>query len=185
VVGHDVGGEASGDALVIQVTGHQWWWEVHYVDSIFFFKQKTAYEIHIPVGKRVLLQLMSNDVIHSFWAPELNGKRDLIPGHTTGLVLRADKAGVYRGQCAEFCGLQHAKMALLVIAEPPAQFNAWLAHERQEAQPPSDTILQHGQAVFLTSSCVMCHAISGTAAGAHLGPDLTHLASRRTIAAGT
>ena len=185
VVGHDVGGVAPGDALVIDVTGHQWWWEVRYEDSIPQRMATTANEVHIPVGRRVLLHLKSSDVIHSFWVPNLNGKRDLIPGHTTSLFLRADHAGTYRGQCAEFCGLQHAHMSMLVIAEPVDKFNAWLAHERQEAPPPADSIQMRGQNVFLTSSCVMCHAIAGSPAGAHLGPDLTHVAERRTIAAGT
>jgi cytochrome c oxidase subunit II len=133
----------------------------------------------------VLLRLTSHDVIHSFWVPNLQGKRDLIPGHETSLWLQADHPGVFRGQCAEFCGHQHAHMAFLVIAEPPDQFAAWLEQQRRPAVPPTDAASKRGQEVFLSGACVLCHAIQGTAALADVAPDLTHVAGRRTIAAGT
>jgi cytochrome c oxidase subunit 2 len=124
-------------------------------------------------------------VIHSFWVPGLQGKMDMIPGRTNVTWLQADRTGVWRGQCAEYCGLQHAKMAFLVVAERPDSFAGWLARQRDTAPTPIDELTRRGQEVFLSSSCVMCHAISGTPAGSRIGPDLTHLASRRTIAAGT
>jgi cytochrome c oxidase subunit 2 len=145
----------------------------------------TANEIHIPVGKPVHIRLASRDVIHSFWVPDLHGKKDLIPGKDTDLWLRADRAGVYRGQCAEFCGWQHAHMALLVIAEPQDRFDAWLASQRQTPPPPSTPLGQRGRAVFESQACPLCHTVAGTQANGSAGPDLTHLASRRTIAAGT
>jgi len=122
--GRSLSSLATGDALQIEVIGHQWWWEVHYTDGLPSQRVTTANEIHIPVGRPVVLHLTSHDVIHSFWAPNLHGKRDLIPGHTTSLTLQADKPGLYRGQCAEFCGYQHAYMAFLMVAEPPEQFAA-------------------------------------------------------------
>jgi cytochrome c oxidase subunit 2 len=129
--------------------------------------------------------MTSDDVIHSFWAPNLDGKKDLIPGHETRTWFRADSAGIYRGQCAEFCGHQHAKMAFFIVAEPRIQFEHWLESQKSEASKPSDSLAQEGERVFLSGTCAMCHSISGTSAGSKFGPDLTHLASRRTIAAGT
>jgi cytochrome c oxidase subunit 2 len=171
--------------LTIQVIGHQWWWEVNYPDTSLPNQHvTTANEIHVPVGRTVLLELTASDVIHSFWAPNLNGKRDLIPGHITTTWFRADTAGVYRGQCAEFCGYQHAKMAFLVIAEPEEQFAAWLKRQRSLAATPTDSITMRGQQLFLELPCALCHSIQGTPANGQTGPDLTHLASRRTIAAG-
>jgi cytochrome c oxidase subunit 2 len=169
----------------IEITGHQWWWEVRYQDpdasSIF----TTANEIHIPVGVPVTFTLKATDVIHSFWVPNLHGKKDLIPGKVSTIWLQADKAGVYRGQCAEFCGHQHAHMALWIFAEPREQFDAWRRNQIQSAVAPASSTEQKGQQVFLSSACVMCHAINGTTAGANVGPNLTHLASRNTIAAAT
>jgi cytochrome c oxidase subunit 2 len=176
---------SAPDAVNIEVIGHQWWWEVHYVDPIPSQRVITANEMHIPVGRPVVLQLKSHDVIHSFWAPNLHGKRDLIPGHVTTLTFQADKPGVFRGQCAEFCGYQHAQMAFLVVAEPPEQFTAWLERQRQTTSQPSGGVQQRGQEVFLSSSCPLCHTIQGTPAAGKMAPDLTHLASRQTIAAGT
>jgi cytochrome c oxidase subunit 2 len=174
----------AAPAVTIEVAGHQWWWQVHYVDADPSRRVITANEIHIPVGQPIVFRLTSRDVIHSFWVPNLHGKRDLIPGHVTTIALQADRPGVYRGQCAEFCGYQHAHMALLVVAEPPEQFAAWLEGQRRPGAEPNDARQQRGQEVFLTSSCVMCHTIRGTPAGGKVAPDLTHLASRRTIAAG-
>jgi cytochrome c oxidase subunit 2 len=172
------------DAVNIELVGHQWWWEARYRDADPSRDFTTANELHIPVGRPVIVTLRSSDVIHSLWIPNLQGKKDLIPGRTASLRLRADRAGTYRGQCAEFCGLEHAMMALLVEAEPNERYEAWAAQQRQPAAPPADPVAQRGHDVFLARSCVMCHTIAGTTANAHLGPDLTHLASRRTIAAG-
>ena len=173
------------DALQVRVIGHQWWWELQYRDSVAHNWFTTANELHIPVGRPVALELLSTDVIHSFWPPTVSQKRDLIPGKDNSLWLQADTPGVYRGQCAEYCGQQHAKMAFLVIAQRPDSFASWLAAQRDTALTPTTELARRGQEVFLASSCVMCHAIAGTPAGSRVGPDLTHLASRRTIAAGT
>jgi cytochrome c oxidase subunit 2 len=167
----------------IKVTGHQWWWEVEYDHPTPSRIVKTANEIHIPVGRAVKLELSSQDVIHSFWVPNLHGKRDLIPGHSNDIWIRADHAGVYRGQCAEFCGLQHAHMALLVIAEPQDRFDAWYNAQLQTSALPTTPSLQHGRQLVESGPCALCHTIQGTQANGNLGPDLTHLASRRTIAA--
>jgi cytochrome c oxidase subunit 2 len=139
----------------------------------------------VPVGRPVALELRGDDVIHSFWVPNLGVKRDMIPGHATSVLFQADAPGVYRGQCAEFCGAQHAKMGFLVVAEPPEEFAAWLDRQRDSARTPADSLARRGQEVFLASSCAMCHAVGGTPAGGRLGPNLTHVAGRRTIAAGT
>ena len=173
------------DALQVRVTGRQWWWEVVYRDAVPSRWATSANEIHVPVGRPVVFELRGGDVIHSFWVPNLGVKRDMIPGQPTSIWFQADTPGVYRGQCAEFCGYQHAKMAFLVVAEPPEQFAAWLERQRDTAHTPSDSLARRGQEVFLASSCVMCHAVGGTPAGSRVGPDLTHLASRRTLAAGT
>lgn len=172
------------DAVNIELVGHQWWWEARYRDADPSREFSTANELHIPVGRPVIVTLRSSDVIHSLWIPNLQGKKDLIPGRTATLRLRADRAGTYRGQCAEFCGLEHAMMALLVEAEPNERYEAWAAGQRQPAAPAADPVAQRGHDVFLARSCVMCHTIAGTTANAKLGPDLTHLASRRTIASG-
>jgi cytochrome c oxidase subunit 2 len=184
-VGRSITTNPGKQALQIRVTGHQWWWEVQYRDSLPQNWVTTANEIHVPVGRPVAFELRSTDVIHSFWPPNLSPKKDQIPGDVNSLWFQADSAGVYRGQCAEFCGHQHAKMAFLVVAEPAAEFAGWLARQRDTALTPADSLARHGKDVFLASPCVMCHAISGTSAGSRIGPDLTHLASRRTLAAGT
>jgi cytochrome c oxidase subunit II len=184
-VGRAITATPGHSALQIRVTGHQWWWEVQYRDSLAQHWATTANEIHVPVGRPVVLELVSTDVIHSFWPPSLSGKRDLIPGRENSLWLQADKAGEYRGQCAEFCGHQHAKMGFLVVADPPDRFARWLAQQRDTAATPTESLAMRGQEVFLGTSCPMCHTIAGTPAGSRVGPDLTHLAGRRTIAAGT
>jgi cytochrome c oxidase subunit 2 len=176
---------AAPNALEIELTGYQWWWRVEYVDPTPSRRVLTANEIHIPVGRPVHIRGTARDVIHSFWVPSLHGKKDLIPGHTTDLWLRADRPGVYRGQCAEFCGWQHAHMGILVIAEPADRFDAWLESQRQPAALPSTLLQQRGRAVFEAQACPLCHTIQGTGASASAGPDLTHLAGRRTLAAGT
>jgi cytochrome c oxidase subunit II len=177
-------GDATAD-LTVRVIGRQWWWEVRYPGPSPGDQVVTANEIHIPTGQRVRLELTSLDVIHSLWVPSLQGKTDLVPGRTTVTWLQADLPGTSRGQCAEYCGLQHTQMALLVIAEPPAEFARWLDEQRRPAEAPADTTSQRGQAVFLSSGCGYCHAVRGTRTLGLLGPDLTHFASRRTIAAGT
>jgi cytochrome c oxidase subunit II len=184
-VGRAITRNPGKQALQIRVIGHQWWWEVQYRDSLPQDWVTTANEIHIPVGRPVVFELRSTDVIHSFWPPDLSGKRDQIPGNENSLWFQADSAGIYRGVCAEFCGHQHAKMAFLIVAEPPGEFASWLARQRDTAATPTDAQAKRGKDVFFASSCVMCHAISGTPAGSRIGPDLTHLAGRRTIAAGT
>jgi cytochrome c oxidase subunit II len=171
--------------ITIELTGKQWWWDVQYADTSAQGRVQTANEIHIPVGQPVLFLLNASDVIHSFWVPNLAGKKDLIPGYTQSMWFQADTAGDYRAQCAEFCGLQHAKMALHVIAEPPDEYQRWVEAQRKPAETPIDSVADRGREVFLTGQCVMCHSITGTSAASRAGPDLTHLASRRTIAAGT
>jgi cytochrome c oxidase subunit 2 len=170
-------------AMHVKVTGHQWWWRVEYVDTAVSRTVVTANELHIPVGRPVRLELQTADVIHSFWVPALHGKRDLVPGLKNQLWLQADRPGVYRGECAEFCGHQHAKMGLVVVAESDAEFRAWYAGQLAEAAPPSDSIRALGLATFEAKACAMCHQIRGTGAAGQVGPDLTHLASRRTLAA--
>ena len=173
-------------AADIQIIGRRWWWEVRYVDPHEPTKTIiTANEIHIPVGKPVRLEITSDDVIHSFWIPQLAGKTDAIPGVTNVSWFEADTAGIYRGQCTEYCGLQHANMAAVVIAEDPVTFAAWEEAQRKPATAPSDPEAAAGLAVFQKSACATCHAIRGSDALGRVGPDLTHLASRITIAAGT
>ena len=184
-IGRTLSPVPSKHPLTIEVTGHQWWWEVQYADTSPHGRFATANEIHVPVGQPVLFLLTAQDVIHSFWVPNLDGKKDLIPGYTQSIWFQADTAGLYRGQCAEFCGLQHAKMAMHIVAEPKAQYQQWVEQQRESAASPPDSAASRGKEVFLTGQCAMCHSIEGTSAGSHAGPDLTHLASRRTIAAGT
>jgi cytochrome c oxidase subunit 2 len=175
----------SKNPLTVEVVGHQWWWEIHYPNSDASMYVTTANEMHVPTNTPVVLLTSSRDVIHSFWAPNLQGKRDLIPGYQTAIWFQADHEGVYRGQCAEFCGEQHAHMAFYIVAESPQKFQAWLDQQRKPANDPGDPVARHGQEVFLRAPCVMCHTIRGTGAASRIGPDLTHLASRSTIAAGT
>ncbi|MEJ7594762.1 MAG: cytochrome c oxidase subunit II [Planctomycetaceae bacterium] len=165
------------DALTIRVVGHMWWWEVRYPESGVV----SANEIHIPAGKPVRLELTSTDVIHSFWVPRLNGKRDMIPGVENAFWIQADESGVFRGQCGEYCGTQHANMAFEVIALQPADFDAWLVAQKAKPPEPETSITEHGLRVFLTAGCVQCHSIQGTQAAGNVGPDLTHLGSRRMI----
>ncbi len=170
----------ASDDNVVEVIGHQFWWEVRYPGHNVL----TANEIHIPVGTPVRVRLAAQDVIHSFWVPELHGKLDMIPGQTNTFWLQADRPGVFKGLCAEFCGIQHAKMTFLVIAQPQAEFAAWLAQQQQPAAVPGEPIAQRGLEVFLSAGCVECHTLRGTDATGNLGPDLTHIAGRRTLGAG-
>lgn len=171
--------KAPPGALVIEIVGHQWWWEVHYPDEGII----TANEVHIPVGRPIALQLTSADVIHSFWVPELGGKMDLLPDRTNTLVLQADEPGQHLSRCAEFCGLQHTQMGMVVVAEPAERFASWVAGQQQPAAEPTGATARWGRDVFLGANCVSCHAIRGTTADAITGPDLTHVASRSTLGA--
>jgi cytochrome c oxidase subunit II len=167
--------------LTVEVTGHDWWWEVRYPDHGIV----SANEIHVPVGRPVRLVLTSRDVIHSFWVPQLTVKTDLIPGHTNTTWLQASKPGTYRGQCAEYCGLQHAKMAILVVADPPDTFARWLVNQAGSAAAPTDPLAARGRLALERNSCAGCHTVRGTAASGTVGPDLTHFGGRRTIGAGS
>lgn len=180
--GREVAVPPAPPALTIAVTGHQFWWEVRYPEHDVV----TANELHIPVGQPVRIEAYSADVIHSFWVPQLHGKIDMIPGHPNALWLQADRPGVYRGQCAEFCGIQHALMAFLVIAEPADQFAAWLGQQRSAAAAPPGAAAHRGQAVFAETGCHLCHVVRDDfppGAMGMVGPDLTHVASRRTLGA--
>src|SRR5579862_698844 len=174
---------AQQPAIVLDVTGHQWWWEVKYnaaePDQTF----ATANEIHIPVKTRVLVRLHGADVIHSFWVPRLTGKTDTIPGQTNVSWMEAHSPGRYLGQCTEYCGWQHAHMQLEVVAQSAADYARWREQQLQPAQPPADGAANRGMAL-VEFRCGLCHEVRGTMASSHVGPDLTHLKSRRLIAAG-
>lgn len=185
VTSHRLGRMNQQQALTIDVYGHQWWWEVQYPNEAEPFRMvTTANEIHVPVGTPIRIHGTSRDVIHSFWAPNIQGKRDLLPGYNTDVLMQVDQQGRWRGQCAEFCGMQHAHMAFYIVAESQKDFDDWMTAQAQSSASPSNAQTAHGQQVFLSHSCVMCHSIRGTTAGSRVGPDLTHLASRSTIAAG-
>ncbi|HEY4368712.1 MAG TPA: cytochrome c oxidase subunit II [Steroidobacteraceae bacterium] len=175
---------ASEPQIALRVIGHQWWWQVEYVDADNSQNVRTANEIHLPVGAQVHIALSSDDVIHSFWVPNLNGKRDLIPGRSTEIRLQPLTTGRFRGFCAEFCGVQHAYMQFEVIVESAQEFAAWKARQLAGAVTPTDPLRQAGRDVFERAACPLCHAIAGTNAAASTGPDLSHFASRRLLAAG-
>ena len=172
------------NALVISVIGKMWWWEVRYrtpqgTDVVL------ANEIHIPVNQPVVVGLSSSDVIHSFWIPQLNGKMDMVPGRTNQLVLQATAPGVYRGQCAEYCGEQHARMAMHVVVHEPADFHVWLAAQAQPARAPFSPLALRGREAFVAQRCTACHTVRGVSEEGRLGPDLTHVGSRLYLGAGT
>jgi cytochrome c oxidase subunit 2 len=169
---------AGSTRLTVLVIGHQWWWEIRYPGG----KAVTANEIHIPVRTPVRVEVRTDDVIHSFWVPQLNRKIDTLPGETNAIELYADAVGRYRGQCAEFCGLQHAHMGLYVFAEPRPQFERWLANEAKPADRPTGSLAGQGADAFMNGTCSSCHAIRGTSASGNTGPDLTHLADRTSLA---
>ena len=167
-------------ALVVEVVGYQWWWEVRYPDEGI----TTANEMHIPVGRPVALRLTSADVIHSFWVPALGGKLDLLPDRTNTLVLEASEPGTHLNRCAEFCGLQHTLMGMDVVAEAPGAFAAWVAERRRPAAEPTAADAQRGRDVFVgEGGCASCHTVQGTSAQGKAGPDLTHVASRASLGA--
>jgi len=170
---------ASATRMTIEVIGHQWWWEVRYPGTTAV----TANEIHIPVRTPVRVEVRTDDVIHSFWVPELNRKIDTIPGRHNAVELYADAVGRYRGACSEFCGVQHAYMAMYVFADPPAVFRRWLAAQAASARAPAGALAEQGERAFTGGSCASCHTVRGTSAQGSVGPDLTHLASRTTLAA--
>jgi len=174
---------AGAREMTVEVTASQWWWSLRYDNQNPGQIFNTANEIHIPVGRPVRFELSSADVIHSFWVPQLAGKMDVIPGQTNVAWMQADKAGVYRGQCAAFCGPQHAHMALLVVAETPEAFAAWREGQVTESVMPATDEAHHGQLIFETH-CAPCHTIRGVTPAGIRGPDLTHLMTRRTLAAG-
>jgi len=173
-------GEAPADALKVDVIGHQWWWEFRYQELGLV----TANELHVPLGRVVQLSITSVDVIHSFWAPPLGGKRDAIPGHVTRIAFRPDSVGDYSGQCAEFCGVSHANMRLRVIVDSDSGFGRWATVQLAgPAAPAPRTLAERGKAVFARSACIGCHTIQGVSPGV-IGPNLTHVGSRATIASG-
>jgi cytochrome c oxidase subunit 2 len=183
--GRTVASLQASNAISIAITGHQWWWEIQYEDAIPSRRVLTANEIHIPINRPVVLKVTSRDVIHSFWVPNLQGKRDLIPGYTTALWMQASRAGAFRGQCAEFCGMQHAHMAFDVIVESDEEFAKWLDAMRQPGRDPLDPTGHKGRDVFMRARCGTCHSIRGSDAAAQAAPDLTHIASRSTLGAGS
>jgi cytochrome c oxidase subunit 2 len=183
--GRAIATPATEPALEIQVTGRQWWWAVDYLDPLPDRRLTTANELVIPVGRPVRIKLVSADVIHSLWIPNLAGKRDLVPGIPSFTWIQADSAGAWRAVCAEFCGYQHAKMALWVVALPESSYARWYDAQLQPATTPADSLSARGHDLFMTGPCAMCHSIRGTSAGSRVGPDLTHLASRRSLAAGS
>ncbi len=179
----------GSEPVHVTVIGHQWWWEFHYETEDG--KVITANELHLPISdpdggtqRPVILTLQSADVCHSFWVPRLAGKIDLIPGRTNTLWFQTQQPGTYLGQCAEFCGVQHANMLLRVVVESPEEFRRWLDNERKPAREPSNDTLRKGRTTFLNTSCVNCHRIRGTTADGAFGPDLTHLMARKTLASG-
>jgi cytochrome c oxidase subunit 2 len=171
--------------LDVEVIARRWWWEFRIRDPDGSGSITLANELHLPLDGTAVLTFTSNDVIHSFWVPALAGKVDVVPGAPVRLLIHATQAGRVRGQCAEYCGTQHANMGMEVVVETPDQFRNWLRNQANPAMDPADALSRHGQNVFLEGGCATCHAIRGTSAAGVLGPDLTHVASRRRIAAAT
>ena len=175
---------AARPRLLVTVTANQWWWDVRYEAGDKSKTFHTANEIHLPVGVPVQIVLQSNDVIHSFWVPSLAGKQDLVPGRVNNISITPTKVGIYRGQCAEYCGAEHAKMALIVDVDSYGDFLNWWRHQLETAPQPTTPLATAGYNFVTSRNCAACHAIAGTPASGTVGPDLTHLASRRSIAAG-
>lgn len=173
--------QARAQALQVRVTGHQWWWRVQYRDPASGAWIETANEVHLPLGRPARIELVSSDVIHSFWIPNIAGKIDMIPGRTNTLTALPRRTGWFRGQCAEFCGLQHAQMALDVKVDTAEAFAAWLAGQAR----PAPALASRGRDLIEQGACGQCHSVRGTAARGRAGPDLTHVAARKSLAAGT
>jgi cytochrome c oxidase subunit 2 len=178
----DMGSMASKSKPDILIIGHQWWWEVHYLGGPDQ-QVVTANEIHIPANRPVNIELRSADVIHSFWVPSLHGKVDLLPGNVNFIRIEASEPGSYVGQCAEYCGKQHANMRILLIAQQPEAFDQWLANQRNTAVEPTTPDTVAGKEAFLAGPCSKCHTVRGTPAAGRIGPDLTHIGSRKEIGA--
>jgi cytochrome c oxidase subunit II len=172
--------DPAGQRPDIIITGHQWFWEAVYPGTTV----NTANEIHLPVGKKLLLQLNAADVIHDWWVPALGGKMDMIPGRNNFLWVTIERPGIYEGACSEFCGQQHAWMRIRVIAQSPADYALWLANEAAGAHMPQDTLSKAGAVLFLGATCGSCHRVRGTSAAGIAGPDLTHFGSRQTMLTG-
>ena len=183
ITGRAIGSRPGVQPLVVRITGYQWWWSIEYLDEAPSQHFTTANELHLPVGRPIVLNLVASDVIRSFWMPRLHGKTDLIPGRLNWTWFQVDEAGVFRGQCAEYCGLQHAHMGLVVVAEAPEDYERWASAQRQNAPPASSQEQVRGQDLVEHGPCAMCHTVRGTTAGARTAPDLTHFASRSAIAA--
>ena len=166
--------------MTVNAVGHQWWWEFQYPDQHFV----TADELHVPVNMVVHVNLISHDVIHSFWIPDLAGKTDVIPGHDNTMWFKSDTPGYYRGECAEFCGTQHAHMDFEVVVQSQADYNAWVAGQQQTAAKPTSPLAIAGEKYFASAACVGCHVINGVNTGNLIGPNLTHFGSRQLIAGG-
>lgn len=175
---------ARNAKLSVKVTGNQWWWDITYNSSDPSKTLRTANELHLPVGIPIHIQLQSNDVIHSFWVPSLAGKQDLIPGRDNDITIVPSRAGIFRGPCAEFCGLQHANMSLVVVVESYPDFIKWWDHQLQPAPQPTTSLALAGYHYVTTGPCSACHNIGGTPASGQAAPDLTHIASRKSLAAG-
>jgi cytochrome c oxidase subunit 2 len=186
---HGVHGGSSHDAMAqsmkpdILIVGHQWWWEIHYLNDDPSLQVVTANELHLPVGQPVNIRLETRDVMHSFWVPALHGKVDLIPGQPNYLRIEASEPGEYQGQCGEYCGAEHARMRILAIAQSPDEYQAWLDAQRKPGTDPATDAAKAGQHIFLAGPCSMCHTVRGTLAGGTVAPDLTHVGSRQMIAA--
>jgi cytochrome c oxidase subunit II len=166
----------------ILIIGHQWWWEIHYLSDDPSKIMITANELHLPVGQPVSIEVKTADVMHSFWIPALNGKVDLIPGQPNYIRIEASQPGVYKGQCAEFCGEEHARMRMLAVAQPPAAYDKWLTDQLKPGSQPATPEAKAGEQIFLSGPCSMCHTVRGTIAGGRVAPDLTHIGSRMMIA---
>jgi cytochrome c oxidase subunit 2 len=176
---------AEAPAVKVRMTGHQWWWQVEYEHGNPSLRVQTANELLLPVGRTTIVELRSQDVIHSFWIPNLHGKLDMIPGRVNEIRLLPTRVGRYRGECAEFCGLQHAHMAFDVAVVPVDEFESWRETQLRPARLPTTPAEHRGRQYFVQRECSSCHRIRGTTAGGNVGPDLTHVGSRATLAAGT
>lgn len=166
----------------IRIVGHQWWWEIHYLNDDVSQQFTTANELHLPVGQPVNIEVETADVMHSFWIPALHGKVDLIPGMKNYIRIIASQPGEYMGQCAEYCGEEHARMRLLAVVQKPSDYVAWMAAQRAPAADPTTPEAIAGKQIFAGSPCAMCHTVRGTIAGGRVAPDLTHIGSRKMLA---